>query len=68
MFSLLSDAALRARLWTELPALLAALTIAELFYKFRSFLLETLAFLVTWFVLGLVLDRVRRWRAIPPAA
>jgi hypothetical protein len=36
----------------QAPILLLALTIAELFYKFHSFLLETGAFLVTWFVLG----------------
>ncbi len=29
-----------------------ALVIAEFFYKFHSFLLECLAFLVTWFVLS----------------
>lgn len=38
----------------QLPQLVIALTIAELFYKFHSFLLETGAFLVTWFVLGAV--------------
>ena len=63
MFSLLSDTALRTRLWTELPALLGALTVAELFYKFHSFLIETVAFLATWYVLGLGVDRFRRWRA-----
>ena len=36
----------------QLPILLAALTIAELFYKFHSFLLETGAFLVTWYAIG----------------
>ena len=33
------------------PLLLASLVIAELFYKFHSFTLETIAFLATWFVL-----------------
>lgn len=36
----------------QLPIFLMALTIAELFFKFRSFLLETAAFLVTWYVIG----------------
>lgn len=36
----------------QLPIFLMALTIAELFFKFRSFLLETAAFLVTWYVVG----------------
>jgi hypothetical protein len=31
-----------------------SLIIAELFYKFHSFLLETSAFLVTWFVIDWV--------------
>jgi hypothetical protein len=68
MFSLLSDTAMRTRLWTELPALLAALTVAELFYKFHSFLLETAAFLATWHVLGLGMDWLRRRRAARPAS
>jgi hypothetical protein len=43
-----------------------ALTIAESFYKFHSFLLETTAFLGTWFVVGATyaaLERLAtRWR------
>ena len=38
----------------ELPLLVSALTIAEVFYKFHSFLLETGAFLLTWLALGAV--------------
>jgi hypothetical protein len=34
------------------------LLIAELFYKFHSFLLETGAFLATWFVVHMVLSSV----------
>ena len=33
------------------PGLVAALLIAEFFYKFHSFTLECVAFLVTWSVL-----------------
>lgn len=36
----------------QLPAASLAWLIAELFYKFHSFTLECLAFLVTWFVLA----------------
>ena len=43
----------------ELPVFLVALAIAELFYKFHSFLLETGAFLVTWYVLGAVASALR---------
>jgi len=35
----------------QAPAFLGALAIAELLYKFGSFLLETLAFLATWLAL-----------------
>jgi hypothetical protein len=34
-------------------------TIAELFYKFHSFTLETLAFLVTWAVIDALIQVVR---------
>ena len=37
---------------------IAALVIAELFYKFHSFLLETRAFLGRWFVIGAVVHPV----------
>lgn len=43
----------------EVPVFLLALLIAELFYKFRSFLLETGAFLLTWLVLSAVVSIVR---------
>jgi hypothetical protein len=35
----------------QLPILLASFFIAELFYKFHSFTLETIAFLATWFAI-----------------
>jgi hypothetical protein len=50
----------------QLPIALVSLIIAELFYKFHSFTLETIAFLATWFLLdGLftaVLGLETRWR------
>jgi hypothetical protein len=51
MFTLIRQSSIRALLLLQLPSLVAALTIAELFYKFHSFLLETGAFLLTWFVI-----------------
>ena len=39
----------------QAPALGGSLLVAELFYRFHSFLLETGAFLATWFVADLVL-------------
>jgi hypothetical protein len=38
----------------EAPAFAASFIIAEVFYKFHSFMLETGAFLVTWYVLSWV--------------
>jgi hypothetical protein len=57
---------------SEPLSFIAALVIAELFYKFKSFLLETGAFLLTWLVLGAVLHVVVSWLALarrePPLA
>lgn len=35
-----------------------SLVIAELFYKFHSFTLETLAFLATWYVLSAITSQL----------
>lgn len=52
--------ALRARpdLWVKLPGLVLAFLVAEVFYKFHSFALECGAFLLTWLVIDVVIDRV----------
>jgi hypothetical protein len=42
----------------EAPFLFAALILAEMFYKFGSFALECLAFLVTWYALSFVATRI----------
>lgn len=60
MFELFRRLDTRQLAFEQLPIFLVALTIAELFYKFKSFLLETAAFLVTWYVLGAVYAGVRR--------
>lgn len=36
----------------EGPSLVTAFAIAEMFYKFKSFALECLAFLATWYALS----------------
>lgn len=61
MYSLLANIS-RAELFKrQLPIFLVALVLAELFYKFHSFVLECGAFLATWYVLdaatGFVLRR-----------
>jgi hypothetical protein len=60
MYTLLRTLPLR-RLWLEqLPAIALAWTMAELFYKFKSFSLECAAFLLTWFVIDAALQGVKR--------
>lgn len=41
----------------QVPVFLAAFVIAEFFYKFHSFTLECMAFLVTWYLL----DALVQW-------
>ena len=38
------------------PVLDGSLAIAEIFYKFGSFLLEAVAFLITWFFLDAITE------------
>ena len=60
MYELLRRLTLRQFALEQLPIFLVALTIAEIFYKFHSFLLETGAFLVTWLVLGAFLATLQK--------
>ena len=60
MFELLRSSTLRQLLARQAPALVISLIVAELFYKFGSFTLECLGFLVTWFVLDAVLAQIGR--------
>lgn len=46
--------------YEQLPALLTAWIIAELFYKFHSFTLELGAFLATWLVLDALIQTLAR--------
>ena len=48
-----SDLSLR-----QLPVFMLSLLIADRWYKFHSFLLETGAFLVTWFVIDAVVQGI----------
>lgn len=52
MYELLRRSTPKQLTLEELPILASALSIAELFYKFHSFLLEAGAFLLTWIALG----------------
>lgn len=51
MYSLISRLPARQLMLRHAPTLIGALAIAEMFYKWHSFLLETGGFLLTWFVL-----------------
>ncbi len=61
MFTLLKSLHSRQVYLSEPVSFVAALVVAELFYKFHSFFLETGAFLLTWFVLGAVVHTVAGW-------
>ncbi len=50
MFTLVRAVPLRRLLTEQAPALAIALGIAEVSFKFHSFLLEAGAFLATWYV------------------
>ena len=54
MYTLVRSIPLRQLLLEQAPIIMASLLIAELLYKFHSFTLECIAFLVTWYVLDLV--------------
>ncbi len=40
----------------QVPVILVSLLIAELFYKFHSFTLEAVAFLITWYVIDAIVS------------
>lgn len=52
MYELIRRLTLKQLTLEQLPLLVIALIVAELFYKFHSFLLEAGAFLLTWVALG----------------
>ena len=58
MHTLLRTMGLRTFLMEEGISLGVALVIAELFYKFHSFLLESIAFLATWYVFSWLASRL----------
>jgi hypothetical protein len=58
MFTLFNRCSAKDLAFVQAPSFLIALIVAELFYKFHSFLLESLAFLATWFILDAVITWV----------
>lgn len=65
MYELIRRLSVKQIAFEQLPPFLLALIIAELFYKFHSFLLETGGFLLTWFFLDAALSAFRK-RFKPP--
>lgn len=60
MFTLLRLLPARRIFVEQLPAIVAAWVIAELFYQFHSFTLECAAFLVTWFAFDALIQLAKR--------
>lgn len=57
MFKLIHSLSMSELLRQQFPVFAISFLIAEFFYKFGSFALECVAFLVTWYVL----DAVMQW-------
>ena len=64
MYALIHSLTGRRMFIEQLCVFVASLAIAEMFYKFHSFTLECVAFLATWYVLELTVNRVRA--LLPP--
>jgi hypothetical protein len=58
MYTLIRSLSTRQLTSIQLPSLIGALVVAEIFYKFHSFTLECAAFLVTWAALDFVITRL----------
>ncbi len=65
MYSLVRMLPVARLLREQVPAFGLAFVIAELFYKFHSFTLETLAFLATWGLIDALIQAVRHLVAGP---
>lgn len=54
MYTLLKSVGVQAALIQEAPYLVLAFIVASLFYKWGSFGIEAIGFLVTWFVFSVI--------------
>ncbi|MBI5876636.1 MAG: hypothetical protein HZB53_03220 [Chloroflexi bacterium] len=69
MFTLISSLSLRRLLIEQAPVMVLSFIVAELFYKFHSFTLETGAFLVTWGALDFIVQfAIKRLAPARPTA
>jgi hypothetical protein len=62
MYTLIRTLPTRELFWEQFFAFAISLMIAEVFYKFHSFTLECIAFLLTWYVLDFLIGLVRKSR------
>ena len=62
MFTLIRSIPVRQLLLEQVPAFTVSFVIAEMFYKFHSFTLECMAFLLTWHVLDAAINFLRTSR------
>ena len=60
MFSLLRSLPRQQLFLKQLPLFVISLSIAEAFFKFHSFTLECVAFLLTWFALDYIATFIMR--------
>lgn len=60
MYSLLGALGLSTSLKKELVPFILALAVAQMYFKWGSFGLELLGFLVVWGVFGVIFDQVLR--------
>ena len=58
MYTLIEKLGLQIALRREFIPFFVAFSVAEFFYKFHSFALECLAFLITWYVLSFIQQSV----------
>jgi len=54
MYTLIKSISSKDMFVNQLPLIMVSMLISEVFYKFHSFTLECVAFLMTWFVLDAV--------------
>lgn len=62
MYTLIRTLPTRELFWEQFLAFAISLVIAEVFYKFHSFTLECLAFLLTWYIFDFLIGFVRKSR------
>lgn len=60
MYTLIKTIPTRALFFEQFPAFAISLFIAELFYKFHSFTLECLAFLLTWYIFDFLIGLIKK--------